>query len=172
WADAFYTQEVLLNGKYGREGIEWKYADEGQLGIDGKPALFQAVTPTSGAQRINWYNSFPMNETNEFRLGWAVTDPEASVEPILYKETQKYEPFKVPDQDVIPPLYFTTEQSNEIANLKATIDGQVREMNARFISGDADLNKEWDAYIKRLDSMNLSRYIEIYQEAYDTMTKK
>lgn len=170
WADAFYTQEVLLNGKYGREGIEWSKADADQMGIDGKPALFQALTPTSGAQKIHWYNSFPMNETNEFRLGWAVTDPD-SVEPILYAETQKYEAFKNPNEDVIPPLYFTTEQSNEIANLKSTIDGQVREMNARFILGDAKLDSEWDAYVERLNSMNLKRMLEIYQEAYDTMKR-
>jgi putative aldouronate transport system substrate-binding protein len=45
-------------------------------------------------------------------------------------------------------------------------------MIARFITGDADINAGWADYLKTLDQMNLKRYLQIYQAAYDATHKK
>ncbi len=66
----------------------------------------------------------------------------------------------------------TNEQATEIADLSKTVNDYVEEMLARFVTGDADVEKEWDTYLKTLDSMNLKRLITIYQEAYDAQIKK
>jgi putative aldouronate transport system substrate-binding protein len=71
-------------------------------------------------------------------------------------------------ETVLPPINFTVDQSSEIADLSKTIYDYTNEMMARFIIGDADINTGWDQYLATLDSMNLSRYLEIYQEAYET----
>jgi len=67
----------------------------------------------------------------------------------------------------LPPLVFTEEQASELSDLEVTITDYVDQMNARFITGDADIENEWDTYVKTLDEMNLERYIQIHQEAYD-----
>ncbi|GIQ65565.1 hypothetical protein PACILC2_41330 [Paenibacillus cisolokensis] len=36
---------------------------------------------------------------------------------------------------------------------------------AQFIIGSLDIEKDWDAYVKGFDGLNLARYIEIYQNA-------
>jgi putative aldouronate transport system substrate-binding protein len=50
---------------------------------------------------------------------------------------------------------------------KTTLIDYVTEMIARFVVGDADINKEWDAYLAELDKIGIDRYLEIMQKAYD-----
>jgi len=41
----------------------------------------------------------------------------------------------------------------------------------RFITGDRNINTEWDAYVKQLENLGLKRYLEIQQDAYDQSMK-
>ncbi|WP_382349623.1 hypothetical protein [Lederbergia graminis] len=40
-----------------------------------------------------------------------------------------------------------------------------------FVTGDQSLEKDWDKYIETLESMNLKRFVEIHNEAYETQYK-
>jgi putative aldouronate transport system substrate-binding protein len=44
-------------------------------------------------------------------------------------------------------------------------------MFARFITGDADIDTEWDDYLKELENMRLPRYLELMQQSYDKKYK-
>lgn len=44
-------------------------------------------------------------------------------------------------------------------------------MEARFITGDVDIETEWDNYIKKLEDMQLKEYLAIVQAAYDNVTE-
>lgn len=55
----------------------------------------------------------------------------------------------------VPQLFFTDEQAAELSDLSKTINDYVDEMMARFVIGDADLNKDWDTYLQTLEGMNL-----------------
>jgi len=94
------------------------------------------------------------------------------LEKILFDATKLYEPYRPDYTEVLPPLVFSEEQSSELADLEATILDYVKQMNARFITGDADLETEWETYLKTLEDMNLERFIQIYQDAYDFKYKK
>lgn len=67
----------------------------------------------------------------------------------------------------VPPLFLSNEQASEAADLSKTINDYVDEMMARFIIGDASLDKDWDGYVQQLEAMNVSRLLEIYQQAFD-----
>lgn len=84
------------------------------------------------------------------------------------------EPNQMPIDKVLPPVFFTADQASEIADLEKTILDHVKEMMARFVTGDSDIDKKnWDSYVKKnLDNMNLKRYLEVYQQAYDAKNKK
>jgi len=43
----------------------------------------------------------------------------------------------------------------------------VTEMNAAFMTGQKDIEAEWDTYLKKLDDMGLQEVITIYQAALD-----
>lgn len=171
WAEGFYQEEVTLRAVIGEKDKDWRWAEEGEVGINGKPAKWVRLASYGEVQNTHWAQQGPVIRTNEFRLSEMTTD-EQPLEALLYKETkEKYEPYK-PDEDmIVPPLYFNEEQSAELAEIEATIQNFVDESNARFISGDDDIDKGWDQYLATLEGMNLDRYIEIYQEAFDEKYK-
>ena len=81
------------------------------------------------------------------------------------------------DQKILRPdgvkiLYTTllklTEEEQEIYNDAWTdIHNKVTEMNAAFITGQADIEAEWDAYVNELYNMGLQEVIDVYQAALD-----
>jgi len=172
WADGLYEYEHTLRSNYGRPDTEWRDAKEGEIGIDGKPAKWSELKSFGEVQNVNWAQTGPALRSNEFRLS-AVSKGDKDLEVILYNETKNnYEPYKPTNIATVPPLFMTNEQATEIADLSKTVNDYVDEMLARFVIGDADVDKEWDTYISTLDGMNLKRLVEIYQEAYDAQTKK
>nr|WP_280518612.1 ABC transporter substrate-binding protein [Lederbergia wuyishanensis] len=172
WAEGFYQEEVTLRAEAGEPDKDWRWAKEGEIGINGEPATWARLSAYGEVQNTHWAQTGPLIRTDLFRLS-EVESKDQPLEPILYKETkEKYEPYKPEEDKVLPPLYFTQEQSAELAELESTINNFVDESNAQFITGTEDIDKGWDKYLKTLESMNLKRYIEIYQEAYDAKYKK
>ncbi|RAP77134.1 hypothetical protein [Paenibacillus montanisoli] len=102
-------------------------------------------------------------------MGKAVTiDPKKDLEPILYEASKMMEQYKVDKNEILPPLFFSEDQSAELTDLKKTIEDYVAEMIGRFTTGTIKLNdEEWDKYLQTLDGMGLTRFIDIQQEAYD-----
>ncbi|WJH35381.1 ABC transporter substrate-binding protein [Paenibacillus sp. CC-CFT747] len=171
-ADFLYNQEATLRWYAGREGTEWRWAEKGEIGINGKPAIWKQLKPWGGVQNVNWSQRGTGFRPSDLRLG-EVADPSQPLEPLLYKETkEKMEPYQQSMENILPPVFFTAEQSSEVADLEKTLLDHMKEMTARFITGDLDLDKNWDSYVKNLDNMNLKRYLEIYQTAYDAKYKK
>ncbi|OAK73814.1 ABC transporter substrate-binding protein [Lederbergia galactosidilytica] len=171
WAEGFYDEEVTLRAETGEMDKDWRWAEDGEIGINGEPAKWVRLDAYGEVQNTHWAQQGPLIRTDEFRLSEMTTD-EQPLEALLYEETKgKYEPYKLDEDMVVPPLYFNEEQSAELAEIEATIQNFVDESNARFISGDDDIEKGWESFLQNLEAMNLDRYIEIYQEAYDAKYK-
>jgi len=65
-------------------------------------------------------------------------------------------------------LLMLTEEEQEIYNDRWTdIQTKVGQMNAEFITGQADLETDWDAFIDDLYAMGLQDVIDVYQAALD-----
>jgi len=91
-------------------------------------------------------------------------------EKILYDSTIKnYIPYEV--DKTLPSLSLPEEDAIEIAELETNLITYYQEMMAKFIRGEADIDRDWDAYLKELDNIGLKRYLEILQEAYDRTMK-
>lgn len=169
WADGLYEYEHTLRSNYGRPNEEWRDAKEGELGINGQPAKWSELKSFGEVQNVNWAQTGPSLRSNDFRLS-AVAKGADDLEVILYNETKNnYEPYLPKDVASVPPLFMTNEQASESADLAKTVNDYVDEMLARFVIGDADIEKDWDTYVKTLENMNLNRLIEIYQQAYTAM---
>lgn len=167
-ADMLYNRDVTMRLARGIEGGNWKKAEPSDVGIDGNPAKYVLIPhPDETSQNDFWGELGPINLSNELRLSQKNNGPE-DLEVILYNETKtKYEPYKPDVSILVPPLIFNEEQSGEIAGLQKTIDDYKKEMLTRFITGNADIDKDWDSYIKTLGDMKLDRYLQIFQEVYD-----
>ncbi|WP_257348909.1 extracellular solute-binding protein [Pseudalkalibacillus decolorationis] len=169
WADAMYQEEITRRSVIGRPGKGWKEAEEGQIGLNGEPATWTLIPAEEKEDNAAWIQTGPSLRTKEFRSGKAV--PEGSQEAVLWNASKKYEPYISETINPVPPLFFTEEQSVEMATIEKTITDYVDEMTAKFIIGDASLEEDWEEYIATLKSMGIERYVEIYQSAYNEKYK-
>ncbi len=165
--DFMYNTETTLRSSYGEPGSEWEWAKDGEIGINGEQAVWKALKSWGNVQNVHWSLSGPIFNPSTLRLS-QVDDPTNPLEKMLYTETkEKYDPYKAGLDQIVPPLYLSDEDSSEIADLQLTLHNRANEMLVRSITGDVDIDKEWDAYVSSLNDMNLARYLELYQKAYD-----
>lgn len=171
WADWLYSDEAtLLYVECGREGKEWRKATTGEKDLNGNQAKWVRIDSYGYGeiQNVHYYQMGPSYRSRDYRESWAAPqDPydEKGYELRLHQETKAYEPFH--PKEVFPPLYMDKDAVKEIAQIKTPINDFVKESIARFITGNMDIEKDWNTYLKNLDSLNLKRYIELQQNAYD-----
>jgi putative aldouronate transport system substrate-binding protein len=169
--DFLFTEESILLQELGPEGVGWRKAEEGELDFDGKQAKYTRL-PVEAAQTHNngWEQIGPSLRTYEYRASFT-----APVDPLsadgygtrLHQETKNnYEPYAT---TVAYPtgVFINLENASEAAQLKTTIADYIETNLAQFVTGTQDIDKDWDSYIKGFEGLQVERYLEIYQEAYD-----
>ena len=174
WADWLYSEEATQWTINGREGKEWRKAESGETGINGKPGKWAIIAKINELQNVNWAQMGPSVRTSEWRLSQVAPQDIYSNEGFetrLYQATKLYDGHHA--EDVFPvSLFVPLEDASESAQLRDTIYKYVDETTARFITGDLDIDSGWDGYVKSLNDMGLNRFIELNQKAYDSVYKK
>ena len=64
-------------------------------------------------------------------------------------------------------LTLTTEESQEVTDIKTKLSNYSDEMVYRFIFGEEDLESGWDGFVAQLKELGSERAEEIYKAAYD-----
>ena len=170
--DTFYTDEFSLVINNGEEGKSWKLAGPNALDSSGKPAVIETMPLPETDPYFNNYRlpGFPAISPTAITSS-VDQDPKAPKgaghEVVLYRATARMEPYKVPMKNVIPNFYYLSEENEKISSYKATINPYIEESIARFVTGDLNLKKDWDNYLKELDSLGLKDYLAIVQDGYD-----
>lgn len=174
WADYLYSMEGTLNAKNGIEGIGWRWAEEGELGLNGKPAIWKEIKAFNDTdpQNDSFIEIGPRALTSEFRLG-AATEQNVDLysndglEKMLYEETlNKYKPYGRPEK-TLPPIKFLPEEVQEYSTIKTEYANFVRQSLVQFIVGDLDIEADWNNYTADLEKMNQQTLLDIYQKAYN-----
>ena len=179
WVDYFYTQEGTLMLRQGFENVGWRYAQKGELGLDGKPAIWKPLKPWNDKEPQNdsWVRVGVYLQDKAFRLGEVVPaglDPDSAdgVEKRLYDATKKcYEPYLHPEKEMLTPLRFLGSEQEELSTLKAEFARYVRQSMVKFITGAMDLDKDWSAYLANLDKLGMKKILAANQKAYDRQYK-
>ena len=171
WADYMYAEEATLTLYFGEQGVDWKYSEPGEVGVDDKPALFEELTMVRGVPGQNqaWSHMSPRHAS------WAIiqsrtTDPDDIwyIEKRLYDATKSgQEPYGAPAEMVLPPLFVSLTDQQEFNELRTTINEFVRENVALFVTGKLDPESDWDSYLAELDKIGIDRYLELVQSTYD-----
>ena len=68
-------------------------------------------------------------------------------------------------------LCLNEDERDIYADCWTGIDSYLTEMTAKFITGELDVNAEWDAYLEQLEMLGLQDVIDAYQAAYDRAIK-
>ena len=166
--DWHYSEEGSISAWYGPKDIGWTWAEQGDLGINGDPAIWKPIESQSAEfmTDLSWEPIFYMPA--RLFLGWKsdqdiyTTD---GYERRLYLATELYEPYK---PEHIPPggMYMTSEDSDTYAQLVVPIQNQVYLNSVAFIIGEKDIETEWDAYIAGFNDLQLDKYLATLQKYY------
>ena len=70
-------------------------------------------------------------------------------------------------QENITKLSYTVDEEKEATEIANSLNSYVREKIALWCTGAEDVDKAWDSYLKELENIGLSKYLEITQAAYD-----
>lgn len=158
WMDYFYSEEGSQLYYMGVEGETFEVVDGEQKYLD------EILNPESGTfeqaivKDLTWIGSINGIITADYFAGGESLPPSMEA-------AEKIEPF-TPDE-IWPSFTFTAEENDVLQANGNDVGQHVEEMRDKFISGQADLDKDWDNYLEVLESQGIEQVIEVYQNAFD-----
>lgn len=179
--DYLYTTEGRLRSAEGEEGVSWLKPEAGDVALNEKvqPLLKRIpLEPDEEPRNDSWGGALAAyNADKAFRdalvQGEDIYASDGSgLERQLYQATMLYDG-KQP-KEVYPngALWVDPANADELSMLQTNIKDYVEQNALQFVTGSKSLDKDWDAYVKGLDRLNLKRYLEIMQASYDSSTLK
>lgn len=179
--DYFYTEEGMLSATKGYDGVTFDMVDDELLGTK-VPQMRVPEGYTSGEEYR--YKGAILNEAlnlvekNIDRQAMFDSSREVLQKPEFVAEygwaARVIDAFKadgVNGIDAYPVVSYTAEEVKERGDIQKDITTYLKQARAQFITGELDLDKDWDTYVSTLEQMNLGRLLEIEQAAYDRYTK-
>ncbi|MGG4034331.1 ABC transporter substrate-binding protein [Paenibacillus cisolokensis] len=171
--DYMFTEEGQIRAHFGEEGVDWRRPQEGDVANEeSAEPILAAIPGKEGDPPRNsaWGSMAQYFQPKEFRDGWVQEKDIYSsqgYERRLQEATNLYEG-KEPEE-VFPhwAIWIDPAVADETAMMKTNIKDYIDQNALQFVTGSKDLDKDWDAYVKGLDNLNLKRYLEIMQAAYD-----
>jgi putative aldouronate transport system substrate-binding protein len=178
WADLLYTMEATTRLTMGRPDAEWRFPKAGELGIDGKPALWVPIRPwqETAPQNESFVQVGPTKRTSAYRMGQFMDSgidmySGDGLEKLLYVVSKElYEPY-APKDRALPHIKFTKEENDELTSLRVELGKHVRESITKFIVGNLSLDSDWSGFLQNLERLQIRRVLGIYQTAYDRQSR-
>ena len=165
----------------GVEGISWKWTDE-LPSLSGGTSRWVKLIPekTKEDGTTDWaaygYDFEDATwdadgaircDTAAMRESEGVEDPELNGEAVLYRAALTYHEYAADVATIVPNMPFTEEQSKLIAEYTLSVDAYANSATIRFITGDMDIEADWEAYLAELNKMDVDGYVKVMQDAYD-----
>lgn len=175
--DYMYTTEGQLISNFGQEGVEWRKPQDGDVALEksAKP-IFAQIPAKDGDPKHNdaWGPLSQYFQPKTFRdgnvQGTDIYGP-TGYERRLQEATHLYDGKQPKEIFPYDAVWIDPSVVDEVAMLQKNIKDYINQNELQFIMGSKDLNKDWDAYVAGLDKLNLKRYLEIMQKAYDGFKK-
>lgn len=168
--DFFLSEEASVFARYGMEGVDWKPATKdmkAMFGDYGFEAKIQQILPYGSIQNSHWNQAGPSFRSSDISdtLAWDgnPTDGEyfKAVALKAYIDKGPKEIFNT--NKMLLPL----EEMTEYNDLYTSISGCVKENIPNFITGEKNLEGDWDVFQRSLKNLGVDRYIELAQEGYE-----
>jgi hypothetical protein len=80
---------MVMNGE---EGVGWRKGQAGELGANGKPAVFARLQPFGRKQDFAWASTSIHDQTIDIFSGQAITRPDDQG-PILFRAANLYDQY-------------------------------------------------------------------------------
>lgn len=163
YCDFWFTDEGIQLANYGAEGLSCEV-------VDGKPQFTDTVLNNpdlAAGDAISFYtgrNSTPSWSSNS-KLLVSFNEYEAGCFEVWENSRDNRDSYPYVAQ-------LTVDESYEISKLAGDYESYALECRDKFITGDMDIETEYEAYEEAVREMGLTRALEIKQDAYDRYMNK
>lgn len=157
-----FTEEAFMAVNWGTEGVTYTMENGEPVFTDlmlNNPNLPASFTPLAYISP-----GFPFLKSYEMALASYNYPAQKSCYDIFASKVDSSLPKTAFPKDF---LIFTMEESEVIAQYQTDITTYVTECLAKFITGDMDVEKDYDAFVDQILTMHSEDIKEIYQAAYD-----
>jgi putative aldouronate transport system substrate-binding protein len=97
------------------------------------------------------------NWKDQPRPGWENEYKELDLRDALYKPYLEATP--------MPALWLTEANAKRAADLQTAITDYVKQKQAEWVSGQADIDREWDEYLSQIDRLGLRELLQLKRNA-------
>ena len=88
---------------------------------------------------------------------------------MLVVESKSYEPY-APKRDAVQlNFYMSDEDMQTISLIKTEIKSYIEQNMAAFITGQQNIESEWDSYVAGFKGLGIAEYLRLIQKYYDTV---
>ena len=163
WLDAMMETETQFSLYYGQQdatdGTGWTYNENGKIDTlnDGSVEVRNYLDCNTMFWAPGKYISetFNMPEQRTEKTNYCLESEEAGI-------IQKY------SNDYLDMAPLTSEQLQSITLTETDIENAVTENVANFVANGVT-DESWNSFVSLFDGMGVSDYVQIYQDAIDTM---
>ena len=167
WLDSYYAP---MDNPLNEEGTVWGISmSYGELGVDFELDVEEGYFKILDHEGYDSTDAW--TQANSFGLSLGMYD-------WLYYDTKagNYEsealineffPYADKNHVYLANIPLTEDEMLDYGDYWTDINNYVGEMTAKFITGELDIETEWDNYVKELYNLNLQDVLDIYQTAYD-----
>ncbi len=165
WMDHWYSEEGIIEYFLGIEGVTYEEDPDAPGGYSYTDAVLNDPDGRTFEQVLTAYvpwagGANPSVATNEFFKGgetWPVCL--TAVEGLRnYFPTEVWAPFN---------RFWTADEADTMGKINTDMTTYREEWRSYFITGQKDIDADWDEYVSGYDGMKLSEYMELYQKGYE-----
>ncbi|HML46805.1 MAG TPA: hypothetical protein PKE04_08665 [Clostridia bacterium] len=166
WLDIFYDPFYGSQIADGHLGVHLFQREDGQF-----QEVPDSQIPSQYASRSEWKNytmanSFPYYKSVDhatFLSTNALWAQEMNHQSEVYQNDYI--------NDIIYPSYQLPSENERITSYATDIVSYVNEMFAQWVTGERDVNADWNDYLAHLEALGVSEYVAAYQAYYDRVMK-
>jgi putative aldouronate transport system substrate-binding protein len=164
WLDAIYDPTHSTECDAGPVGRTWNIVSQ-----TGGQAFWQSVDTSSWSEddrTRNGWGGYSIPSLPKYRRptwkeqprpGWENQYKELDIRDALYK------PYL--EKTIMPQLWMSAADAKRAADLQTAITEYVRQKQAEWVSGQANIDTEWDAYVANLNRMGLEELVALKRKA-------
>ena len=195
--DLMCREDITITSRWGKQGENWDYVENlneeeieawasEQKGVaveydweNGsyagyEPYFYEYKSIWAELQNAHWVNAGVVFRAGNITGGYNAAlqrydETYLSLPKNIYTQAQYLEDIKelLPDEIVSNIRFENLEESVEAAELKEELKEYAEEQYFAWITGNGDVEADWDAYLKQLEQIGLSRYLELAQKGWN-----
>ena len=167
------SKEAFLIGRYGQQGVDWQYANAGDIDNLGNPAIIRIRNQLQKkAQNKNLLELGPFFAYTEYTNGIAWNGIESEQEYINARAYDLYRSYRPPEY--IKTIIFEGDDSSHLTEVQRNIDTYTNTNLEKFIQGKLDPynDTQWNQYIAQYKNLGIGELTLAVQNSYDSLLKK